>query len=85
MRSALMVFAGFALLALFMIGGRAISGALGMSPAAVYFVPVWFLCALGQFVVDVRRGTRLREQASVFALIFVIPAAIALLLSWKLS
>lgn len=85
MRRALMVFAGFALLAVFMIGGRAISGALGMSPAAVYFIPVWLVCALAYFVVSLRQGASLRAQAPVFALIFVIPAAVALLLSWKLS
>jgi hypothetical protein len=85
MRSALMVIVGLGLLALFMIVGRAATGALGMSPAALYFVPAWFVCALGYFVVSLRRGASLRAEAPVAALIFAIPAAVALLLSWKLS
>jgi hypothetical protein len=56
MRSALVILGGFALLALFMVTGRALWGALGMSPAAHYFIPVWFVAAVVNLVIGMRHG-----------------------------
>lgn len=85
MRNALMVMGGFVLLAVFMVVGRAFGGALGMSPAAHYFIPVWLLAAIVNLVMALRSGSGFRDEAKVFAIVFAIPAAVALLLAWKLS
>ena len=85
MRSALIVLGGFAMLALFMVTGRALWGALGMSPAAHYFIPVWFVAAVVNLVIGMRHGYSFMEELPIFAMIFAVPALVALLLSWKLS
>lgn len=85
MRSALIILGGFALLALFMFAGRVFSGALGMSPAARYFIPVWLVLAAVNLVIGMRHGYSFMEELPIFAMIFLVPAAVALLLSWKLS
>ena len=85
MRSALIVFGGFVLLGLFMIAGRAMSGSLGLSPAARWFIPVWFVLAAVNLVVGLRHGYSFVEELPIFLAIFAIPAAVALLLAWKMS
>jgi hypothetical protein len=49
------------------------------------FLPIWFVTAAVNMWVGVRRaGYSVTEEAPVFALVFAVPAAVALLAWWKL-
>jgi hypothetical protein len=73
---------GFVLLGAFLLIGRTSgSGA----KAALYFLPVWLIAAAINLWLGVAKaGYSVRDEAPIFLLIFAIPAAVALLLWWKL-
>jgi hypothetical protein len=77
---------GFALLALCLVLGRLALGAgTGVATAAKFFVPLWLGAAAANLYVGVTRaGYSVAEEAPIFAAIFGIPAAVALLI-WRLS
>lgn len=79
MRTVLILLAGFVLLATFMIGGRGLKGASGMSQGSLLFIPVWFVLAGINMAIGVMRaGYSVAEEAPVLFVIFLPPAALAL-------
>ncbi len=73
---------GLLLLVGFVLIGRAMGSG---SKAALYFLPAWLLAAAVNLWFGVAKaGYSLRDEAPIFLLIFAVPAAVALLVWWKL-
>lgn len=87
MRSAILIGAGLVLLGAFLLVGRFVGGApaSAMSRAALYFLPVWLAVAGINMWIGVTKGYSVGEEAPIFAMIFAIPAAAALLVWWRMS
>jgi hypothetical protein len=57
-----------------------------MAKGALYFLPVWFLAAAVNMWMGVAKaGYSVAEEAPIFALIFAVPAAVALFVWWHYS
>jgi hypothetical protein len=80
---------GFALLGLFLIVGRLLTSSAplaGMATAARWFIPVWLVGAgINMWIGVVKAGYSVKEEAPIFLLVFAVPAAVALLLAWRLG
>ena len=87
MRTVLIILGGLVLLGIFtLVGWRFVGGAKPMVSAAQVFIPVWLLVALVNLWIGVSRaGYSVAEELPIFLLIFVIPAAVAGFVWWKLS
>lgn len=86
MRTGLFLLAGFLLLAGTLLLGKLFSAnhANAMVAATVAFIALWFLLAGANMWVGVAKaGYSIGEELPIFALIFAIPAAVAILLKWK--
>jgi hypothetical protein len=86
MRTALFLVAGFLLLAASLLLGRLFSanypGATVV--ATIAFVVLWLVIAGANMWVGVARaGYSVTEELPIFLLIFGLPAAVAILLKWK--
>lgn len=80
MHSILVITGGIALLLLFVAAGRLIGGGdrRPMSRAALYFLPVWFVCAAVNMYVGVTQaGFSVAQELPFFALVFGVPSAAA--------
>jgi hypothetical protein len=87
-RTAIIIGAGLILLAIFVLIGRFAGSpvASGMAKGALYFLPVWFLAAAVNMWMGVAKaGYSVAEEAPIFALIFAVPAAVALFVWWHYS
>jgi hypothetical protein len=52
--------------------------------ATAAYVALWFVISLANMWVGVARaGDSVAEELPIFALIFVVPAALAIVLKWK--
>jgi hypothetical protein len=88
MRSAIIIAAGLALLGAFVLVGGYTGGVANsaMARTALWFLPVWFVVAAINMGIGVTSGGySVAEELPIFAMIFAIPAAVALLLWWRLS
>ena len=86
MRTGLFLLAGFLLLASSLLLGRLFSTNYPSATlvATVAYVALWLVIAAGNMWVGVARaGYSFGEELPIFALIFVAPAAVAVLLKWK--
>jgi hypothetical protein len=86
MRTGLFLLAGFLLLAASLVLGRLFSanypGATTL--ATILYVALWVAIAGANMWVGVARaGYSVAEELPIFALIFGIPAAVAIVLKWK--
>jgi hypothetical protein len=74
--------AGFVLLGILVLIGRALGHG---SRAALCFLPVWLTIATLNLWYGVSKaGYTVADEFPIFLLIFAVPAALALLLWWKL-
>ena len=87
MHMAMVIGGGIVLLGLFLLFGRLWgSGPADLALAAKLFVPAWALVALVNLWVGVTKaGYPLRAELPILALVFAVPAALALLLIWRLA
>ena len=88
MRTAIIIGAGLMLLAIFVLIGRFAGSpvASAMAKGALYFLPVWFIAAAVNMWMGVAKaGYSVAEEAPIFALIFAVPAAVALFAWWHYS
>ena len=86
MRTGLFLLAGLLFLAASLIVGRLFSANYpgGTTVATVLFVGLWFVIATANMWVGVARaGYSVAEELPILALIFGVPAAVAVLVRWK--
>jgi hypothetical protein len=80
---------GFLLLAVCLLIGRVAGGAApaaGLAGGAKLFIPLWLVAAAVNMWIGVSKaGYTVADEAPVFFVVFAIPAAVALLLVWRLS
>lgn len=87
MRTGLFLLSGFLFLAGSLIVGRLFSAnyPAATTAATVLFLAVWLAIAAANMWTGVARaGYSVSEELPIFALIFAVPAAVALLVRWKL-
>ena len=88
MRTAIIIGAGLILLAIFVLTGRfaGAPAASAMAKGALYFLPFWFIAAAVNMWMGVAKaGYSVAEEAPIFAVIFAVPAAVALFVWWRYS
>ena len=77
---------GFGLLIVCLLLGRWMGSAVGLATAAKVFIPIWLLGAgINMWVGVSKAGYSVAEEAPIFALVFAVPAAVALGVLWWLS
>jgi hypothetical protein len=77
---------GFTLLVVCILVGRSLGStpSAGMAAGAVVFLPIWLAGAAINMWVGVKRaGYSVADEAPIFLVIFAVPAAVALLVWWK--
>ena len=85
MHTVLVLTIGFALFGLCALLGRIFAGTPGIAAASLVFLPMWFFGAAVNMYMGVKKaGYSVSDEAPVFALVFAIPAAVALFVWWKL-
>ncbi len=88
MRTAIIIAGGLVLLGLFVLVARAAAGSASarIARAALWFLPVWLAAAAANMWMGVARaGYSVAEETPIFAIIFAIPAAAAVLVWWRSS
>jgi hypothetical protein len=86
MRTLVIIVGGLILLGLSILASRLIAGPHAMAMAAKIFIPVWLaIAAVNLWIGVTRAGYSVAEELPIFLLIFVIPAALAVLVAWKFS
>jgi len=85
MRTTVIILGGLVLFGLFALAGwRFGGGSRGIAAASVAFLVVWLVIALANMWVGVTRaGYSIAEELPVFAVIFLVPAAVAAIVWWK--
>jgi hypothetical protein len=86
MRTGLFLVAGFLLLAASLLLGRLFSATYSSASvvATVAYVALWFLIAGANMWIGVAKaGYSVAEELPIFALIFVLPVAVGIILKWK--
>jgi len=86
MRTALFLLTGFLLLAAFAILGRqfAANYPAATTIATVAYVALWLaIAAFNMWTGVAKAGYAASEELPVFALIFLVPAVVAVLLKWR--
>lgn len=82
MHTLVILLAGLILLGVFVLLGHALGDG---SLAALYFLPAWLACAGFNLWYGVAKaGYSVRDESPIFLLLFIIPAAAAVLCWWKL-
>jgi hypothetical protein len=80
---------GLLLLGLWVLAARLVHAAAptaGMAAAARWFVPFWLIgAAVNMWFGVVKAGYSVAEEASIFLVVFAVPAAVAILIAWRLS
>ena len=86
MRTAIIIFAGFALWAI-CLGVAKLAANLNASSATIAtatFVVVWFIAAAVNMYIGVAKaGYSFIEELPIFLVIFLVPAAVAVAVKWK--
>ena len=86
MRTAIIIAVGFVLWAACLGVAKLLarSSTSSMITATVAFVVIWFVAAAANRWIGVSQaGDSLREELPIFLLIFLVPSAVALLVTWK--
>jgi hypothetical protein len=84
MHTVIVIAVGFGVLGLCALVGRVLAGTPGATTAAIVFLPLWFVgSAINLYVGVKREGYSVKEEASIFLLIFSVPAVVALFLWGK--
>jgi hypothetical protein len=80
---------GFLLLVLCLVGARLIGGAGNSSilaRSALVFVALWFIGAgINMWLGVTKADYSVKEEVPFFFLVFLVPAAVAILIWWRLS
>jgi hypothetical protein len=85
MHTVIVVVMGLVVLGACLLAGHALGASAGVTRATLVFLPLWFVGAGINLLIGVRSaGYPLADEVPVFALVFAIPAAAALLIWWRL-
>jgi hypothetical protein len=80
---------GFALLAVCLVAGRLLGGAgqpALLARSALVFIALWFIGAgINMWVGVSKAGYSVKEEIPFFFIVFLIPAAVALIFWWRYS
>jgi hypothetical protein len=81
MHTVKVILGGFALLAVCLLAGRLIAGAHpGLARAALIFLPLWLAATVVNLWIGVTRaGYTIADEVPIAAVVFAVPAAVALL------
>ena len=87
MHTLLVIGYGACLLGLCLLVGRIIGpGNVLVGRAALIFLPLWLIgAAINMWIGVTRAGYSVADEAPIFLIVFGVPAAVALLLWWKLG
>ena len=86
MRTAVIIVGGFALLALCVAVSRRFGGGGATGAGIAIFIAAWLvIAAVNMWMGVARAGYTFREELPIFLLIFLVPAAAALFVRWRLS
>jgi hypothetical protein len=88
MRTVIIILGGFALLAVCVLAARRLGGGpeAPLGSAVAIFIAIWFVAAaINMWLGVARAGYTFREELPIFLLIFLLPAAAAVFVRWKLS
>jgi hypothetical protein len=86
MHTILVITGGFALLLIATVLGRWIGGPGSVATAALYFLPVWLVCALINMWLGVSRaGYTVAQEAPIAVVVFAVPAVVAAFLWWRFT
>jgi hypothetical protein len=81
--------AGFALLVVCLLAGRLIgdgSQSASVARAALVFVALWLVGAgINMWIGVTRAGYSVAEEAPIFFVVFLVPAAVAAIVWWRYS
>jgi riboflavin transporter FmnP len=85
-RTLVIILGGLALLAVAIAIGRWVGGTQIMVMVAKIFVPLWLaVAAINMWIGVARAGYSVAEELPIFLVIFIIPAAVAVFIWWKLA
>jgi hypothetical protein len=85
MHTAIVVALGFGLLAACGAVGRVMGGAAGFHRAMLVFLPLWLIGAAVNMAMGVKKaGYSVAEEFPIFLVVFAIPAAVAMVLWWRI-
>ena len=87
MHMAMVIGGGVVLLGLFLLFGKLWGGTEpAFAMAAKLFVPAWLAIALINMWVGVTKaGYSVREELPILAVVFLVPAALAVLVAWRVA
>lgn len=87
MHMLLVIVAGLLLLSVFLLFGWLWGASLGaLAPAARWFLPAWGVLAVANMWVGVTRaGYTMGQELPILAIVFLVPAAVAGVVMWRLS
>jgi hypothetical protein len=86
MRTAIIIVGGFALLAICVAAARRLGGTSATGAGITVFIVAWLvIAAVNMWLGVARAGYTVREELPIFLLIFLVPAAAALFVRWRLS
>jgi hypothetical protein len=85
MHTAVVIGIGFVVLGLSMSLGHALGSTVGAAKFALYFVPVWLLAAGANMLIGIKSaGYSAAEELPVLLVVFLLPAAAAVIAWWRL-
>ena len=87
MRTVIIILGGFVLwgVCLGVVKLLAKTDTSSMTVATVAFIAVWFVAAASNMWIGVSQaGYSFQEELPIFLLIFLLPAAVAVIVNWKL-
>jgi hypothetical protein len=87
MHTILIMAGGFVLLGVCLMAGKLVGGSdAGMAKGAIAFLPLWLIGAgVNMWFGVAKAGYSVREELPIFGVIFAVPAAVALVVLWRLS
>ena len=84
MHTVIVLSIAFGLLIACLVGGRLTGGMPGLAVGALVFLPVWLIGAGINMYMGVKgAGYSVAEEIPFFLIVFSIPAAVSLLVWWK--
>ena len=85
MHTLIVVVIGLLVLGACLLTGYTLAAVSGVTRAALVFLPLWFVGAALNLLMGVKSaGYTLADEAPIFLLVFAIPAAVAVLVWWRL-